>query len=932
MDSHLDSSDDNKPLPELSFEDFMDPEPETSGQHMEIESYTGDTSQEDDSEGDGEGQHDANDSLNTPQFKKTVVQILEDKRITAGTGAGGVFKTHAIKVVTAGANSAAKSQSSDIRILNSSLKPVGQSAASTPLKIGSTSIASTSSPRQLGGVTMTQFKTADGRVLYLKKAPAAGTGGVVAGKASVSPVSAKVGTAGNTPGTSTGTAIRRVVNTTGIQKAVLAKGMTVAGTGLVKAAVPSGSSATAITIKGITPLAAETNVTGAPSPPASSGTKIQVVRTADGKLIKLGQNNNSPVVLNTKAPISGASATSTPSSNMIINKSASGQVVIKPSPTSSSAAASNVPGKMVVQSGGGTQIMVSTKNIIKLSPKPGATSTVTQTQVQNTPSSSSTTTPTSGMRTIQLSGKSGVQFVRVMTNNKSLTTAKSAAASTPSQKQVPQSSSASPAVTSSTPVGNTNKIVMRTMGGSIVPLPSMKTLVPKRALGANSITAATPNNQESLRKHRLNDLNVQLKNLGNVEASDSSDAGPDTKKPRFSQPSPIQRVLVKEGGPNTSSSSAATQPKKIYNLVKSAGPNGSVKYVICNSNVARSSMSPMRRGYTGYVRTDGKLCRTLVNSGSGTTGVTNLKQLGNNLPNAKALQAQAQIRQRARQQHLQQLQKAKPQLKGSQLNQSANVKPVPAPANKPNFEILKPPSSAASTPAVDAQLNLASRRKHCNCSKSQCLKLYCDCFANGEFCKDCTCKDCFNNLDNEVEREKAIRSCLDRNPSAFKPKITAPASGDMRLHNKGCNCKRSGCLKNYCECYEAKIPCSSMCKCVGCRNMEDRPDVDMDSLDSLLGVRKPNKPKDETATKKHDIRSNLYLTDDVIEATIMCMISRILMHEKQNMPIEATEREVMEELGESLNQIITFAKEKNENNTTTTSRLDDTTKTTKTDA
>lgn len=60
------------------------------------------------------------------------------------------------------------------------------------------------------------------------------------------------------------------------------------------------------------------------------------------------------------------------------------------------------------------------------------------------------------------------------------------------------------------------------------------------------------------------------------------------------------------------------------------------------------------------------------------------------------------------------------------------------------------------------------RRKHCNCSKSQCLKLYCDCFANGEFCQDCTCKDCFNNLENEDERQRAIRSCLERNPSAFK--------------------------------------------------------------------------------------------------------------------------------------------------------------------
>lgn len=115
-------------------------------------------------------------------------------------------------------------------------------------------------------------------------------------------------------------------------------------------------------------------------------------------------------------------------------------------------------------------------------------------------------------------------------------------------------------------------------------------------------------------------------------------------------------------------------------------------------------------------------------------------------------------------------------------------------------------------------------RKPCNCTKSLCLKLYCDCFANGEFCHMCNCMNCFNNLDKEEERQRAIRNCLERNPNAFRPKIgkgREAGETSIRKHTKGCNCKRSGCLKNYCECYEAKIACSSNCKCVGCRNIED---------------------------------------------------------------------------------------------------------------
>lgn len=98
---------------------------------------------------------------------------------------------------------------------------------------------------------------------------------------------------------------------------------------------------------------------------------------------------------------------------------------------------------------------------------------------------------------------------------------------------------------------------------------------------------------------------------------------------------------------------------------------------------------------------------------------------------------------------------------------------------------------------------------------------YCDCFANGEFCYQCNCNSCFNNMEHEDDRAQAIRSVLDRNPNAFRPKIKSFVGQAERQHTKGCNCKRSGCLKNYCECFEARIACSQNCKCVGCRNMDE---------------------------------------------------------------------------------------------------------------
>ena len=132
--------------------------------------------------------------------------------------------------------------------------------------------------------------------------------------------------------------------------------------------------------------------------------------------------------------------------------------------------------------------------------------------------------------------------------------------------------------------------------------------------------------------------------------------------------------------------------------------------------------------------------------------------------------------------------------------------------NKNNKKHLKNNDQVNSN--IFSTTNISSSERpisRCTCKNSNCLKFYCECFANGRFCENCKCENCKNTQEYKELRLKKYNIIISRNPKAIQKINSTKRSWT-------CKCRNSNCSKKYCDCFQNGRFCTSKCRCLNCMN------------------------------------------------------------------------------------------------------------------
>ena len=142
--------------------------------------------------------------------------------------------------------------------------------------------------------------------------------------------------------------------------------------------------------------------------------------------------------------------------------------------------------------------------------------------------------------------------------------------------------------------------------------------------------------------------------------------------------------------------------------------------------------------------------------------------------------------------------------------------------------------------SFDEQNYIYREKTCCTCTKTQCIKKYCECFANRKFCFGCHCINCLNKSIFQKNDNNNIKN--SNNEEIY--------NNNINLNSISCTCSKSGCNKKYCECFKAGKYCNEKCRCLNCLN--GNKSDDNDNLNSISLSEKKNSLNDNFHNNNED--------------------------------------------------------------------------------